>query len=222
MSAIDKFGKRWSPQDSEGIWSKIKDRIVPPPPVRYRITMALFKIRIEKNKLEYTLNKLQERANGLFEKVVDAQVKKDSERAAMYANEVAEVRKVAKTIMSSIFALERIGLRLETVRDVGDLVSAMGPVVGVVKEVRNNLIGIMPEVAFELGEVDEILQSTVTELGEFTGIQMNNIYVTDEAKKVMEEAATIAEQRMKEQFPELPGGSMNLPAPPSVNASDKH
>ncbi|PNV81622.1 MAG: hypothetical protein C0179_01765 [Fervidicoccus sp.] len=220
MSAIDKFGKKWSPQESESIFSKVRDRIAPPPPVRYRITMALFKIKIQKNRLEYTLNKLQERANSLFEKVVDAQVKKDMDRAAMYASEVAEVRKVAKTILSSIFALERIGLRLETVRDVGDLVTAMGPVVGVVKEVKQNLMGIMPEVAFELGEVDEILQSTVTELGEFTGIQMSNIYVSDEAKKVMEEASAIAEQRMKEQFPELPSGnSLNLPAPPSANTN---
>jgi len=220
MSAIDKFGKKWSPQETEGILSKFRDKIAPPPPVRYRITMALFKIKIQKNRLEYTLNKLQERANSLFEKVVDAQVKKDMDRAAMYASEVAEVRKVAKTIMSSIFALERIGLRLETVRDVGDLVTAMGPVVGVVKEVKQNLMGIMPEVAFELGEVDEILQGTVTELGEFTGIQMSNIYVSDEAKKVMEEASAIAEQRMKEQFPELPsGGSLNLPAPPAANTN---
>jgi division protein CdvB (Snf7/Vps24/ESCRT-III family) len=219
MSAIDKFGKKWSPQETESIVDKVKARISPPPPVRYRITMALFKIKVQKNRLEYTLNKLQERANSLFEKVVDAQVKKDADRAALYASEVAEVRKVAKTILSSIFALERIGLRLETVRDVGDLVSAMGPVVGVVKEVKQNLMGIMPEVAFELGEVDEILQGTVTELGEFTGVEMNNIYVTDEARKVMEEASAIAEQRMKEQFPELPSGSVNLPAPPSANTN---
>jgi division protein CdvB (Snf7/Vps24/ESCRT-III family) len=218
--SIDKFAKKWAPHNDESTWSKIKNRVTPPPPIRHRIAMALFKIKVQKNRMEYTLNRLQERANILFEKVVDAQVKKDTARAAMYASEVAEIRKVAKSIMSSVFALERISLRLETVRDVGDLVTALGPVVGVVKEVKSNLMGVMPEVAFELMEVDELLQSTVMELGEFTGVSVSNMMITDEAKKVMEEAAIIAEQRMKEQFPELPISGSKLPEPPSIESGN--
>ncbi len=221
MGSIDKFAKKWAPQNEENVWSKIKNRVTPPPPIRHRIAMALFKIKVQKNRMEYTLNRLQDRANNLFEKVVDAQVKKDTTRAAMYAAEVAEIRKVAKSIMSAVFALERISLRLETVRDVGDLVTALGPVVGVVKEVKANLMGVMPEVAFELMEVDELLQSTVMELGEFTGVPASNFMVTEEAKKVMEEAALIAEQRMKEQFPELPiGTDAKLPEPPTIEGGE--
>ncbi len=218
--SIDKFAKKWAPRNEESTWTKIRNKVTPPPPIRHRIAMALFKIKVQKNRMEYTLNRLQERANALFEKVVDAQVKKDTARAAMYAGEVAEIRKVAKSIMSSIFALERISLRLETVRDVGDLVTALGPVVGVVKEVKANLMGVMPEVAFELMEVDELLQSTVMELGEFTGVPVGNMMISDEAKKVMEEAAIIAEQRMKEQFPELPVSSHGLPEPPTVESGN--
>ncbi|MCC6052000.1 MAG: Snf7 family protein [Fervidicoccaceae archaeon] len=220
MASINKFAGRWAPADNkENVWDKIKDKISPPPPVRHRVTMALYKLKVQKNRLEYTLNKLQQRGNALFEKVVDAQVKKDQARAIMYASEVAEVRKIAKSIMSAIYALERISLRLETVRDVGDLITALGPVVSVVKEVKTRLLGIMPDVAFELSEVDELLQTAVYELGEFTGINMSEIAPSDEAKKVLEEAAAIAEQRMKEQFPEIPISRDSLPAPPTAESA---
>jgi division protein CdvB (Snf7/Vps24/ESCRT-III family) len=220
MASINKFAGRWAPaEDKESVWEKIKDKISPPPPVRHRVTMALYKLKVQKNRLEYTLNKLQQRGNALFEKVVDAQVKKDQARAIMYASEVAEVRKIAKSIMSAMYALERISLRLETVRDVGDLITALGPVVSVVKEVKTRLLGIMPDVAFELSEVDELLQTAVYELGEFTGINMGEIAPSDEAKKVLEEAAAIAEQRMKEQFPEIPVSNESLPAPPTAESA---
>lgn len=221
MGSIDKFAKKWSPQDKESVWSKVKHRVSPPPPIRHRIAMALYKLRIQKHRMEYTLQRLENRGAQLFEKVVEAQIKKDTARATMYAAEVAEIRKVAKSIMSAIFALERISLRLETVRDVGDLVTALGPVVAVVKSVKTNLMGVMPEVAFELMEVDELLQSTVMELGEFTGVPVNQMIATDEARKVLEEAAAIAEQRMKEQFPEIPmGGEAALPEPPTAESGE--
>lgn len=220
MSSINKFTSRWSGGgDDTGLLEKIKDRIAPPPPIRHRITMALYKLRVQKNRLEYTLSKLQQRGNALFEKVVEAQVRRDQARAVMYASEVAEVRKVAKSLMSAIYALERIGLRLETVRDVGDLVTALGPVVAVVREIRTKLMGIMPDVAFELGEVDELLQTAIYELGEFTGLSISEIAPSEEAKKVLEEAAAIAEQRMKEQFPEVPITGGALPAPPATEAT---
>ncbi len=220
MGSIDKFARKWSPKEKESVWSKIKNKASPPPPIRHRIAMALFKLKIQKNRMEYTLNRLQNRGAQLFEKVVDAQIKKDTTRAAMYAGEVAEIRKVARSIMSAIFALERISLRLETVRDVGDLVTALGPVVGVVKEVKKNLMGVMPEVAFELMEVDELLQSTVLELGEFTGVPTSQFVATDEARKVLEEAEAIAEQRMREQFPEIPTSSTGLPEPPTIESGE--
>lgn len=223
MGSIDAFAKKWAPNsDKEGVWKKLKNTVTPPPPARQRIAMALFKIRVQKSKMEYTLHRLQNRSAQLFEKVVDAQVKKDVTKAAMYAAEVAEIRKVAKALMSAIFALERISLRLETIQDVGDLITALGPVVGVIREVKSTLMGIMPEVAFELMEIDELLQSTVLELGEFAGVQaLQQPAASEEAKKVLEEAAAIAEQRMKEQFPEIPVSSESkLPEPPTVESGD--
>jgi division protein CdvB (Snf7/Vps24/ESCRT-III family) len=80
----------------------------------------------------------------------------------------------------------------------------MGPVVGVVKAINAQLSGVIPEVAGELESINDVLNGVVLEAGDVTG-QPYNIKVSDEtAKNVLNEANAIAEQRMKDRFPELP------------------
>jgi len=50
----------------------------------------------------------------------------------MYANEIAEIRKIAKVTLRSELALEQVVLRLETIQEFGDVAAMMGPVAGVV------------------------------------------------------------------------------------------
>jgi len=139
-----------------------------------------------------------------FEKVVDALISKDQTRAVMYANEVAELRKVAKSLFLVQVALEQIGLRIESIREIGEVAAYLGPVVGVVKDVREAIKNTLPEIGIELGEIQDILQETVMEAGEMIGVGGVGIYSTPDARKILEEAKVVAEQRMKESFPALP------------------
>ncbi len=219
-SRLEKFVKDWDDSPKPSVKERIARIIHPPPPMRYKLAMALYKVKIQVNRLEHLFNKLQERDKMLFEKVVSAQMMKDSARAAIYANEVAEVRKIAKTVLRAQLALEQVALRLETVRELGDVLVTMAPIVEVIKDIKQHLKGIVPEIAFELDEIDSTLHSIVLEAGEFTGTSIDSTIVSGEAKKILEEASIIAEQRMKEKFPELPlsgvsaGESASLPAPP--------
>jgi len=219
-SRLEKFVKDWDDSPKPSVKERIARIIHPPPPMRYKLAMALYKVKIQVNRLEHLFNKLQERDKMLFEKVVSAQMMKDSARAAIYANEVAEVRKIAKTVLRAQLALEQVALRLETVRELGDVLVTMAPIVEVIKDIKQHLKGIVPEIAFELDEIDSTLHSIVLEAGEFTGTSIDSTIVSSEAKKILEEASIIAEQRMKEKFPELPlsgistGESASLPAPP--------
>jgi len=219
-SRLEKFVKNWDDNPKPSVKERISRMIHPPPPMRYKLAMALYKVKIQVNRLEHLFNKLQERDKMLFEKVVSAQMMKDSARAAIYANEVAEVRKIAKTVLRAQLALEQVALRLETVRELGDVLVTMAPIVEVIKDIKQHLKGIVPEIAFELDEIDSTLHSIVLEAGEFTGTSIDTTIVSGEAKKILEEASIIAEQRMKEKFPELPlsgistGESASLPAPP--------
>jgi division protein CdvB (Snf7/Vps24/ESCRT-III family) len=128
----------------------------------------------------------------------------------MYANECAEIRKVTQVVIRSQLALEQVCLRLETIEDLGNILVSMAPVVGVIRETRGSLRGILPEVASELGEVNEMLNDTILEAGVFSSKEMD-IGATEEAQKIIREANTVAEQRMKERFPELPTALPRIP-----------
>ncbi|ABM81292.1 Snf7 family protein [Hyperthermus butylicus] len=205
MARVEDFAKVWSPQPKEpGIIEKIKNTINPPPPLRHKLAIALYKLRVQNNKLEYIIAKMKERDQALFEKVVQAQIEKDQTRAAMYAAEVAELRKMIKSLLTAKYAIERVTLRLETVMTMGDVLVGLAPVVGVIKDLRRYLTSLVPEIGIEMAEIGELLESVVTEAGEFTSFMSMPSYYSEEAKKIMEEAAAVAEQRMKAEFPELP------------------
>lgn len=204
MSRLSSFNKIWAGEHKQSFTEALRDALKGKEPIRYRIAVALYKLRSTVNRLEVFINKLEARDKMLFERVVEAQMAKDRARAAMYATEVAEIRKMVKTLLATQIALEQVAIRLETIQIFGDVASNVIPVVGVVRELRNVLRGIMPELGLELAEVEELLQGLVIEAGEFTGSPAAHGVVSGEARKILEEAAVIAEQRMKERFPDLP------------------
>ncbi|HIC99026.1 MAG TPA: hypothetical protein EYP08_05160 [Pyrodictiaceae archaeon] len=204
MPGVETFVKAWLPNNKPGFTEKLKDKFGTHQPIKYKLTIALYKLKTQTNKLDYMIAKMKERDAQLFEKVVQAQMEKDSTRAAMYAAEVAEIRKLVKALMTARLALERVALRLETIMAMGDALVGIAPVVGVIKDLRKYLLGIVPEIGLELTEIGELLEGIVTETGELTGAFPAPAVYSEEARKILEEAAAIAEQRLKAEFPELP------------------
>ncbi|MCG2887793.1 MAG: Snf7 family protein [Sulfolobales archaeon] len=203
-SKVSEFITNWQGKNEPTLAEKIKTTFKPSAPLRHRIIMANYKLRTMINKLEAYINKLQERDRALFERVVEAQMNKDVARATMYANEIAEIRKITKQMMVTQIALEQVQLRLETVMTIGDIVTDLVPVIGVVRELKNSIKTLMPEMSFELSEIEESLQEVIHEVGEFMPGGAEVVVASPEAKKILEEAQVIAEQRMKERFPSLP------------------
>ncbi|EWG07032.1 MAG: hypothetical protein ASUL_05913 [Candidatus Aramenus sulfurataquae] len=201
---VEEFVKGWNGKQEPSIGEKLKGAFKSQQPLRYKLVMAHYKLKSTISRLEVYISKMQERDRVLFERVVDAQMSKDTARAAMYANEIAEIRKVTKQLIATQIALEQVELRLETVTELGDVFTNLIPVVGVVKELRNSIRGMMPELSLELADVEEGLQEVVIEAGDFTGANLEQAPASPEARKILEEASAIAEQRMKENFPELP------------------
>jgi division protein CdvB (Snf7/Vps24/ESCRT-III family) len=201
---VEEFIKNWSGKQEPSITEKIKSVFTSQKPLRYRLVMAHYKLKTTISRLEVYISKLQERDKTLFERVVEAHMNKDTMRASMYANEIAEIRKITKQLLVTQIALEQVDLRLETITELGDVFTSLVPVIGVIKELRAAMRGVMPELSLELAELEEGLQEVVIEAGEFTGSRIDFSATTPEARKILEEAAIIAEQRMKEKFPELP------------------
>ena len=154
---------------------------------------------------------MQQHDKEMFNKCVRAQMEKDNPRAAMYANECAQVRKMAKVTLQCQLALEQSALRLETVRDFGHVASMMTPVASVVRSVQGQITGVIPEVGLELAEIGEMLNSVVIEAGAASGSSYELQASGEEAQRILTEASTLAEHRMQQRFPDLPTTPAAIP-----------
>jgi division protein CdvB (Snf7/Vps24/ESCRT-III family) len=194
-----------------------------PVPLKERINQALFRLSSQKDKLEHMSARLQQRDREMFQRCIGAQLSKDNSHAALYANECAEIRKMAHITISSELALERAILRLQTIEEFGDIIAQIAPVVGVVRETRGRIAGVIPEVANELGEVNNMLSDMELETGEIQDQPDDIAASSAEAKKVLEESSAIASQQIHERFPELPVPEPKIaisPAPVAVAVTD--
>ncbi len=217
---LENWAKRWNPPEySETIGQRIRNFINPPPPVRTQIIQAIYRIQGQISKLDYSLSRLQSYDRMLFERTVNALVEGDKAKATMYANELAEVRKMAKVIITVKYALERVRLRLETALIFGDVNANLAPAIVALKQVAGYLRGMMPDVFTELMEIDESLQAAMTQMTTQVPVTLNSTYVTEEAQKILKDASIVAEQRLKEHFPELPSLEKEIEAAKGTSAN---
>jgi division protein CdvB (Snf7/Vps24/ESCRT-III family) len=191
------------PRGFRGLFRSLEEK-VHPIPLKERVDQALYRLATQKEKLEHMSSRLQQRDKEMFQRCIGAQLSKDTAHAALYANECAEIRKMAHITLSSELALERVVLRLQTIEEFGDIMAQIAPVIGVVRETRGRIAGVIPEVATELGEVNNMLSDMELETGEIPEQGADVQTSSDEAKRVLEESSAIASQQMKERFPELP------------------
>jgi len=200
--------KNWDRGSREPLLSKITERVHHQEPLKERISQVIYKLKVQQNRLEGANLKTQQHDKSLFDKCVQAQMSHDTARSTMYANEIAEIRKMAKITLRSELALEQVGLRLETIQEFGDVAATMGPIAGVVAAIKNQVQGVIPQVGYELGEISESLNSVVMEVGEATGQSYDFEASGAESQKILSEANSIAETRMREKFPELPSSAL--------------
>jgi division protein CdvB (Snf7/Vps24/ESCRT-III family) len=195
-----KFTKKWEEGELRGLKAALK----PSMPLRTRIEIAIRRIEAQIQYLDETLNRLSERDRYLFSKIVEAYSRHQIQRARILANELAELRKTANFMMNAELALERVALRLKTVTQLGNVVSTLTPATQVLQSVRTGIGGLLPNAEKELGQIGSMLNDLIVEAGEVTGVAPNFEVSSGDAQRILEEAALIAEQRMKEKFPELP------------------
>jgi division protein CdvB (Snf7/Vps24/ESCRT-III family) len=207
----EKFAKRWEDkQDQTPITSKLKEAVRPPGPLKPRLDFAVRRIELQVQRLDKANERFSERDKSIFARIVDAYSKHDTPRASVFANELAEIRKMEKMIMHARLALEQIVLRLSTVSELGDVVATLAPAVSVLRSVRTGMASIFPEAERELGSIGNLLNGIIIDAGQSTGLTINFESANEDAQKILTEAATVAEQKIKDKFPELPAGLPSL------------
>ena len=207
VSVMSGFGKQWEGGDKQPLGKSIRETINPPGALKPRMEFAAKRVKSQVQRLEQESTRMGERDKTLFNKVVDAYQKHDTPHANIYANELAELRRMEKVTLNAKLALDQINMRIEAVSEIGDLAYTLLPVIGVMRDVMKGMASVNPQIAKEMGDISNLLSGIVMDAGATSGMSLNFESANEDARKIAEEAAMVAERRMKDTFPELPGGS---------------
>src|SRR4030043_1198167 len=132
-----------------------------PPPIREVATKSISTLKLQEGKLQQASFRLKERDRILFETCMGALKKNNKEKAAICATEIAEVRKLISFIGNVQLAIERVVMRLETIRELGDIVTDLRPALRLLQGVSQELFQVLPDVSSELNTVNETIQQTL-------------------------------------------------------------
>jgi division protein CdvB (Snf7/Vps24/ESCRT-III family) len=213
------FSSNWIKDKKVNTPDRIKGAVRTPQPLKPKIELAKNKIQIQNHKLDTILDKLKGKEKSLFNQVVAHMQIHDMQQGKMLSNELAQVRKTTKMISQLKMALEQIHMRLESTIDIGDIMVAIGPAMGALTRVKSGLSGVMPEVDTELGEINGVFSDIITNAGNMGNASLALDASGEDVDKILAEASAVAEQRMNDNFPDIPLGSFNSD---SRSAVDEH
>jgi len=201
---VDRFVDKWKEKPQQpSFLSKIKDAGKPSIGLKKQINAVLQRIEVQKHKLNNAQSRFEKRDAALFKRTVKALSERDTMRANVLAGELAEIRKVEKMLMHASLALESVSLRLNTVSELGDIVTVIAPAAGVLNNIRSGMSGVFPEAGRELENIGTLLTDIVSTTHQDTGTPVNVGTASLEAEKILEEAETAAERKLKAQLPEI-------------------
>jgi hypothetical protein len=153
----------------------------------------------------------------LFQSCVGALKAKNKERASICASEMSEIRKLIKFLYNVELAIERVILRLETIKELSDIVIDLKPALKLLQNVSGELFKLLPDVSSELNLVNdticETLYSTKMNADEST-IPVNRKTLGGE--QVLCEVTSFLEHRLSQDLPEPPIGRQSTGKEPAT------
>jgi division protein CdvB (Snf7/Vps24/ESCRT-III family) len=164
----------------------------------------MYKLRVQQQKVVQASLRLKERDKNLFQACVNALRANNREKAAICANELAEVRKLVGFLQQVELALERVILRLETVRELSDIIIDLKPALKTLQNISRQLYEILPEVSSEINEINNVIGETIysTRISDEVVIPVDK--VTPAGEQILSEVESFLEKRITEKLPEPP------------------
>ena len=173
-------------------------------PLRPRLEAVQKRIEVHVAKLEALSAELKSKDEDTFRKLVTSIKESNAQYSTVLSAELARARHMNRVVATSKAALEKIQGKLSSAGDFGDIVIILAPAMAVVKSVRSSLTPYVPEMEEGLGVVSELLSGILVDAGQVGGYTINFETANEEAVKLVEEASTTVEQKMKEEFPGIP------------------
>jgi division protein CdvB (Snf7/Vps24/ESCRT-III family) len=199
----NRFINKWTKKEKEpSVVSKIKNIAKPQENLKDQISLVTQRLDAQTRTLDAAVHRFEVRDAEIFQRVVKAMTQRDSARANILATELGEIRKVEKMLTHASLALQSVSMRLNTVSEMGDLVTLLNPAKGLLNNIRSEMCSIMPEASQELGSIGNLLSDICTTTNQGTNGPVNTIMASADALQILEEAEVAAESKVREKLPE--------------------
>ncbi|HKW05739.1 MAG TPA: hypothetical protein VJN71_10605 [Nitrososphaerales archaeon] len=164
--------------------------------VKGRISEAIKQVDIQRKELEHIRFRLEDRRTSIFKETVSAIENSDEMRAKVLTGEHVELQKIARVVSSSELALLHIVVRLETIRDVGDVMFVLSNAFKAVKRIGKSVSEVAPNLESMASEINNSFAGILSELGVLT--PNVRISLTDTPQEIFRKAQDLIDERTKE------------------------
>lgn len=173
------------------------------------IATLLVQIEASAQEVRESITKLKLRYNHLLKQAITAIVQKENDRALIYANEAAQVKRMVMKLVVVDKVLEQVKLRLETIENVSNISTPMIETANMLALARDYIKDVVPSMAYS---IDSLISETKKVLTETTdAIEINSevaIEYTPDAKRLLNELEKVAAETVRNQLPDIPLGLM--------------
>jgi division protein CdvB (Snf7/Vps24/ESCRT-III family) len=159
-----------------------------------KINVALREIEGQRKELDLLKGRLTERRQKLFETAVRSLHEKNKAKAAVYATEHAEVRKVFRVVEASELALTQVSLRLQSITEIGDAMLHMDTAFKSLKNVSKEMQGVIPAFDAASTDINNILAETMAQMGQISP-SINLDIRTEGSEELVAQAKRYAEEQ---------------------------
>ena len=212
------FTDKWAKPQRQGLMEKITDTVKPKGALKPRVETAVKRLQAQIAKMDGMVNKLKQRDQEIFQKIVVATQQHDTYSSKVLSNELVEVRKVGKILGNAKMGLERIELRLTTFHDLGDTVVTLMPTIGLMNGLKSSLVKFLPGADQEITRMPEMLGGLMTDTFSSSESTFGVEETTNsESEGILAEAAAVAESQSVGKFPSVPTMD-GLPGMPSTES----
>ena len=203
------FSNQWNKEAKKDPTEKIRESLRTQKPLKPTMETAKNRLGIQTQRLDTLLEKLKSKDRTLFDQIVTHLQNHDSQQSKMLSNELSQVRRTIKTISQLKMSLEQVHMRLESTIDIGDALTALKPAVGTLSKVKTGLTGLMPNVDTELGEINDVFSDIMVNANSTSDIGFAMNPSGGDVNNIIAEASIVAEQRVTDNFPDVPMGTFN-------------
>lgn len=176
-----------------------------PPPINKTVVKSIQSLKKQYNKLEQTRFRLKQRDQHIYTICIRALKKNNKGRAVICANEISEIRKIVKMLYNVELAIERVILRLETIKELSDIIVDLKPALNLLKNVSQQLFAVLPDVSTELNNVNEAISETLYSTRITTDESIIPVNVkTPGGEEILKEVSNFLEQKISDELPEPP------------------